>query len=113
MSCTQSENVLCKHPSAEKTFYVDLSFMPTGVTATSVTASTEDPDLEVVAAEVIDEDITVDASEGCAGVDLVTGRAVLVLLSGGVASDYEVVVTVEWQQSDGDTDARDLRLIVG
>jgi hypothetical protein len=112
MSCTESENIVCKHVRATKTFYADLSFLETGVTVVSVTADTDDADLSVDSVEVIVEDMTVNASNGCAGVDLESGRAVLILLSGGVASDDEVIVTLAWVQSDGDEDARELRLIV-
>jgi hypothetical protein len=87
--------------------------MPAGVTATSVTATTEDEDLEIEATEVIDEDMEVDSVSGCAGRELEAGRAILVLLSGGVESDDEVIVKVSWEQSDGDSDSRNLRLIVG
>lgn len=113
MSCIGSENVVCKHNLATKTFYVDLSFLPDGVTISSATATTTAEDLSVDTVEVLQTNLTVDAADGCAGTDLEANRALLLVLSGGVESDDEVFVTVVWEQSDGDTDARDLRLIVG
>lgn len=112
MSCAQSENLLCKHARATKTYYADLSFLESGVTAVSAEASTEDADLIIEGVEVLDEDMTVNATEDCPGIDLEAGRAVLILLSGGVESDDEVIITLEWVQSDGEEDARDLRLLV-
>ena len=112
MSCIQSENVLCKHVRAKKTYYADLSFLEPGVTAVSAEADTEAEDLVVEAVEVLAEDMTVNETDDCRGVDLVEGRAVLILLSGGVASDEEVLITLSWVQSDGGEDARELRLIV-
>lgn len=112
MTCVSSENVICKHVLAVRTFYVDLSFMPTGVTAVSATATTTDASLTVDTSEIIASPMTVDPSQGCAGFQLDTGRAILVVLSGGVASDTEVIVTVAWVQSDGDEDARSCRVLV-
>ena len=109
----QSENVLDKHHLATKTFYADLSFLDAGVTAVSATATTEDADLTVEGADVISKEIVVGATDDCAGTTLEIGRGILILLSGGVASDDEVIVTVVFELSDGDTDARELRLIVG
>lgn len=112
MSCVESENVLCKHVRATKTFYVDLSFLNAGITAVSVTADTADASLTIDGVEVLDADLTVDPSQGCAGSQLYADRAILVILSGGVASEDEVIVTVEWVQSDGDVDSRELRVLV-
>lgn len=110
--CTSSENILCKHVRAQKTYYVNLDFLPEGVTATSATADTNDTDLTIVEASVLDADMTIDESQGCAGDQLLAGRAILVQLSGGESDDDEVIVTVCWVQSDGDTDCRDCRLIL-
>ncbi len=109
---TSSTNLLYKHPRAEKTYYVNLDFMPDGVTAVSASGDTDDASLTVDSVTVLDEDMTVDASQGCAGDQLLAGRALIVHLSDGVSDDDEVIVTVEWVQSDGDTDARDCRLVV-
>jgi len=111
-ACISSLNVVCKHARATKTFYVDLSFMPTGVTAMSVTADTLDADLTVDAVSVLDEDLLVDQSPGCSGDQLLSDRAILIILSGGTPSDDEVIVTVIWTQSDGTEDSRELRVLV-
>lgn len=110
--CTSSENVLCKHVRAEKTYYVNLDFLPEGVTAVSATADTNDLNLTVGAVEVLDADMTIDESQGCAGDQLLAGRAILVVLSDGESDDDEVIITICWVQSDGDSDCRDCRLIV-
>lgn len=112
MSCVSSLNLICKHVRATKTFYVNLNFLPAGVTAVSATADTEDAELGVDVVEVLGEDLTVDPSEGCAGEQLLADRAILVVLSGGVASEDEVIVTVNWVQSDGDEDSRECRVLV-
>lgn len=113
MSCTQSAGVLCKHSLARKTYFVDLSFLPVGVTVTSATATTTASGLTVESVTVLAAAMTVDGTNDCAGTLLEAGRALLIVLSGGVESDDEVNVTVVFVQSDGDTDARELRLIVG
>lgn len=110
--CSSSTNFLCKHPRAVKTYYVNLDFLPEGVTAVSATADTNDLNLTVGDVGVLDADMTIDESQGCAGDQLLAGRAILVQLSDGESDDDEVVVTVCWEQSDGDTDCRDCRLIV-
>jgi len=110
--CVSSINVVCKHPRAVKTFYVNLDFMPTGVTATSATADTTDTSLTVDSVEVLTVDTTVDESHGCDGAQLLADRAILVILSGGVASDDEVIVVVNWVQSDGTEDSRECRVLV-
>lgn len=112
MPCTLSENLICKHPRSVLTFYADLSFLPVGVTAVSATADTEDASLAIDAITVLDEDIVVDPYENCDGVQLQSGRALLIVLSGGIPSDDEVIVTVNWVQSDGDEDSRDCRVLV-
>lgn len=112
MSCTSSKNVICKHVRAEKTFYVDLdNQLPSGVTIESVTASSEDEALEITEASVVTETETITSDDGCV-TTLVADRAVLVRVTGGTPSDDETTVTIEWEQSDGDSDARDLRLII-
>jgi hypothetical protein len=111
-SCSESENVVCKHARATKTFYVNLDFLPTGVTVVSATADTEDATLAIDTVEVLQTDLTVDESQGCAGFQLEADRAILVVLSGGTSSEDEVIVTVNWVQSDGDEDSRDCRVLV-
>jgi len=91
---------------------VNLDFLPDGVTAVSATADTNDVNLIVGDVSVIDADMTIDESQGCAGDQLLAGRAILVQLSDGEPDDDEVIVTVCWEQSDGDSDCRDCRLIV-
>lgn len=109
-SCTSSSNVLCKHVRATRSYYVDLSFLPEGVLVTGTpTADPEDDDLTVESVEILEEDLD-DA--GCAGAYLTAGRALLVVVSGGTVSDDETMITVCWEQSDGDEDCRDVRLIV-
>jgi len=111
-SCVSSENVICKHARATKTFYVDLDWMPAGVTASDPTADTADASLTVEGVSIQETSITVDPSQGCAGYQLVANRAILVILSGGVASDDEVIVVVNWVQSDGTEDSRECRVLV-
>lgn len=110
--CVSSLNFVCKHPRATKTYYVNLDFLPDGVTAISATADTNDANLTVGNVDVLDEDMTVDESQGCAGDQLLAGRAILVQLSDGQSDDDEVIITVCWEQSDGDSDCRDCRLLV-
>lgn len=114
-SCIQSNNVVCKHVRATKTFFFNLNnAIPIGLTIVDATVDTLDPDLSVESWEILDVDMTVDDSQGCAGTQLEGGRAVLVVLSGGTVSDDEVIVTVSWTDSEGGEDARDGRfLIVG
>lgn len=111
-SCSQSNNVLCKHIRSTKTFYLDLDFLPEGVTVVSATADTESPGLTVESVSVLETDMTVDESQGCAGTQLEGFRAILLQLSGGAVSDDEAIVTVNWVQSDGDEDSRDVRLLI-
>jgi hypothetical protein len=110
MPCHTSENVVCKHVRANKTYYADLSFLPEGVTVVSATAETEDDDLVVVGAEVLETDLTPDE---CGGNELKAGRTILVRLSDGSSSDDEVIVTVCWVDSEGESDCRDVRVLVG
>ena len=106
--CTSSLNVVCKHVRAVKTFYVNLDFMPVAVTVISATADTADVSLVVDAVTILDTDTTIDANGQCLGDD----RALLVNLSGGAPSDEEVIVTVNWTQSDGVVDSRECRVLV-
>lgn len=109
-SCSTSTNVLCKHPRSRRTYYADLSFLPEGVIVVGTpTAETGDVLLTVESVEILEEDLD-DA--GCAGATLLAGRALLIVLSGGTVDDEETLITVCWEQSDGDEDCRDVRLIV-
>lgn len=114
-SCINSTNVVCKHVRATKTFYFNLNnSIPNGLTIADATVDTLDPDLQVESWEILENDLTVDETQGCAGTQLEGGRAVLVVLSGGTVSDEEVIVTVNWTDSEGGEDSRDGRfLIVG
>lgn len=114
MTCTTSDNVVCKHRAATLTFYLDLNDrLPAGVLVTSATAATEDDDLVIDAVSVLNADLVVQsANNSCQDRTLYADRAVLLVLSGGVASDDEIVVTVTWVQDDGDTDALDCRVLV-
>lgn len=112
-SCVSSENVVCKHVRATKTFYFDLNnVLPVGVTLSTVDADTPDEALGVDAVEILEEDLTVDASQGCAGTQLEGGRAILVVLSGGTVTGEETTVTVSWTDSEGGEDARDGRFLI-
>lgn len=112
MSCTSSKNVVCKHVRAEKTYYVDLdNQLPSGVTIDSATAEVSDETIDITEVSVINENDTVQGDDGCT-VNLVADRALLIRIGGGTPSDDEVTITVQWEQSDGDSDARDLRLII-
>lgn len=114
MTCGQSDNVVCKHRAATLTFYVDLNDrLPAGVLLTSVSATTDDNDLSIDAVQVLNGDYVVAvAGNSCQDKTLISDRAILLVLSGGVASDDEVIVTVAWTQDDGDADALDCRLLV-
>lgn len=111
-TCSQSENIVCKHVRAIKTFYVDLSFLPADITITEASADTLDGTLTIVSVSVLANDLTVDAYQGCAGAQLEANRAILITLSGGTPSDDEVIVTVNWVQSDGEEDSRECRLFI-
>lgn len=115
MNCASSENLVCKHVRATKTFFFNLNnVIPNGVTIVDATADTTDDELTVESVEVLETDLTVDETQGCAGTQLEGGRAVLVVLSGGTVSDEETIVTVNWTDSEGGEDSRDGRfLIVG
>lgn len=111
--CHQSENVICKHASASRTFYVALDTrLAAGVTISGVTAST-DSDVDIVQVEVLAEATTIVEGTVCTEKTLPANRTILIRLAGGTASDDEQVVTVSWTQSDGDQDAVDLRLLIG
>lgn len=110
--CTSSLNLVCKHVRSTRTFYVNLDFLPVDVTVVSATADTQDADLVIESVTVLATDTTIDANGQCSGDELEADRAILVVLSGGVASDDEVIVVVNWVQSDGDTDSRDCRVLV-
>lgn len=115
MGCMLSENLVCKHVRATKTFFFNLNTsIPNGLTIVDATADAQDPELSVDSVEVLENDLTVDETQGCAGTQLEGGRAVLVVLSGGTVSDEETIVTVNWVDSEGGEDSRDGRfLIVG
>ena len=114
MTCGQSDNVVCKHRSATLTFYLDLNErLPAGVLLTSAAASTEDGDLSIDAVQLLNADFVVQtAGNSCQDRTLIADRAIVIVLSGGVQSDDEVIVTVTWVQDDGDTDALDCRVLI-
>ena len=109
-TCVESENVLCKHVRATRTYYADLSFLPAGVTVVSATADSADASIIIGSVTVLSTDLI---ETGCTEPVLLAGRALLIVLSGGTPSDDEILVTIDWEQSDGDADSRDVRLIVG
>lgn len=112
--CHQSSNVLCKHALATLTFWVNLDDrLQTGVTVSNPAAECDDPTLEVVDVQVLDADTTI-TDAGCT-VNLLADRAILVQIAGGTESEEgdETIVSVSWDQSDGDTDAVDCRLMIG
>jgi hypothetical protein len=113
MTCVSSNNVICKHVGATRWFYVDLDFMPAGVTVVSADASSEDITLTVGEPEIIDTNTIVDADADCGPITLVADRALAIQIGDGTSDeDNEVLVSVTWVQSDGDEDGRYLRLIV-
>lgn len=110
--CFSSENVVCKHWRSTSAFYVDFNNrLDAGVTIDSVSADTTGTDLQVVSAEVITVDTEVRS--GCGTKTLFADRAVKLILSGGVSSEDEVVVTVNASLSDSQEEFIDCRLIVG
>jgi hypothetical protein len=112
--CHQTDNILCKHARATRTYYVDLDErLPAGVTASSPAAESEDETLEIELIEVISEDTTVGTAD--CSVNLLDGRAIVIQVSGGTATpdESETILTVSWEQSDGDNDAVDCRLMIG
>lgn len=113
MTCAESDNVVCKHRSASITYYVDLDArLQHSVTVLSATASTEDEDLTISQVQVLDESLQIEEGSECQPRVLVANRAILIQLTGGVPSDDEIIVTVQWAQSDGDEDALDCRVLV-
>lgn len=112
--CYLSEEIVCKHVRDVMTAYVNLNeFLPDGVTVVSGTADTDATDLTLGAVEVVEDDTEIERESDCASLTLYAGRAVSFTLSGGESSNDEVLVTVCWIQSDGDTYCRDLRLLIG
>lgn len=112
--CFQTENILCKHSRATRTFYVDLDDrLPVDVTASSPAAESDDETISVESIEVLSEDIFVGTAD--CQVSLISGRAIIIQLSGGTPTtdDSETIVTVSWVQSDGDEDAVECRLMIG
>jgi len=113
MTCVSSNNVICKHVNATRWFYVDLDFMPAGVTVVSADASSEDITLTVGEPTIVDTNTIVDADADCGPITLVADRALAIQIGDGTSDeDNEVLVSVTWVQSDGDEDGRYLRLIV-
>lgn len=109
-SCSTSLNVLCKHPQARRTYYANLSFLPAGVTVTSITStSSNDAALVIISATILAQNLV---NTGCATAVLTAGRAILIVVSGGTINDNEALITICWGQSDGEADCRDVRLIV-
>lgn len=112
IDCYESQNAICKHHRSTVAFYVDFNIrLEQGVLITVCSADTPDDDLTVDACEVLEEDVTVSAE--CPVVELLTGRAVKVTLSGGSPSDDEVIVTVRVVTDDGQEDFVDCRLLIG
>jgi hypothetical protein len=113
MTCVSSINVICKHVNATLWYYVDLDWIPSGVTVVSADASSDDDSLTISEPVVLSENVTVDAGTGCGSLTLVADRAIAIEISDGTPDDgNEVLVSVTWTQSDGNTDGRYLRLIV-
>lgn len=107
--CSESLNVVCKHARGTNTFYLDLSWLPDGVTVSNASATTEDANITIENVEALSADVV---DPNCSTATLTVARAILLLLSGGLPDDDEVIITVCWDQSDGDTDCRDCRLLV-
>lgn len=113
MTCVSSTNVICKHVSASRWFYVNLDFMPAGVTVVSAEASSEDGTLTVGDPQIVDTTTIVDEDADCGHVTLYANRALAIQIGDGTSDEEnEVLVSVTWVQSDGDEDGRYLRLIV-
>jgi hypothetical protein len=113
MSCLESTNVICKHVGATKAYYVDLSFMPAGVTALEADAEAEDATMDIASPEILDSNVTLEDGSDCGPLTLLAGRAIVIVISGGTPDDdNETRVSVRWTQSNGDADGRYLRLIV-
>ena len=111
--CHQSENVICKHAGASRTFYVALdNRLAPGVTITAAVAET-DSSIQIVLVQVLQDDLTIVDGTACTETTLPADRTILIRLAGGTESDDEQVVTVTWTQSDGDEDAVDLRILIG
>jgi len=116
MTCVETKNLLCKHIRSNRTYYVDLDdYLPDGVTIVEADADTEDTLLQVETVEVVAVDTVIEANATCDEITLRAGRAILVVLSGGTATevDDETIVTVNWVQTDGDEDSIDARLFIG
>lgn len=112
-SCTDSTQVLCKHVRATKRFYVDLNWIPAGVTVSNPVADSLDLSISIDSIAVVAIETIVEQPSPCASVTLYASRALTLLVSGGTSDpDNEVIVTVSWDQSNGESDARGLRLIV-
>jgi len=95
-------------------FYVDLDnqIKPSDATISSATADSEDEELIIGSVTVVDEDTVISGEDDCDDITLVAGRSVVIELSGGTPSDEETTVTIDWVQSDGQEDSRDIRLLV-
>jgi len=111
-SCVTAPELLCKHVRATRIFYFDLKGMPSGVTASNPVVEASDSYVTVGNPEIISGNVIVEREEPCQDVTLVSGRAIKFTLSGGVSSDDEIVITAEWDQSDGAHESLDGRLIV-
>lgn len=111
-TCVTAPELLCKHVRATRVFYFDLNQMPAGVTASNPIVDSEDSYLTIGTPEVITVDVTVERQKPCQDVMLRAGRAIKFTLGAGTVSDEEVIVTAEWDQSDGARESRDGRLIV-
>jgi len=113
MTCVFSTNVICKHVNASLWYYVDLDWLPSGVTVVSAEASSTDESLTISEPVILSQNTTVDEDSDCGPLTLVADRALAIQIGDGTQDeDTEVLVSVTWVQSDGNEDGRYLRLIV-
>ena len=114
MTCVSSTNVICKHVNASLWYYVDLDWIPAGVTVVSAEASSDDDSLTIGEPVVLSQSVVIDEGNECGGsLTVVANRALAIQIADGTPDDgNEVLVSVTWTQSDGNTDGRYLRLIV-
>ena len=114
---SNTETILCKHPSEVDAFYVDFSVelrKRTGVSLVSATVETTDALLVVSAASVSAGDITDEDCHGNA-FSVAAGNAIQFQLSGGTSQSDDsepLMVEVLATLSDGSTLHRGLLLRV-
>lgn len=114
MSCSETDNLVCKHADATMTFYLNMNDrLPSGVTIVSASATVNGDETVVVESiGVLEEALTIQEGTACTEVVLPADRAVLVRLSGGTDTGDEITISIVCGRSDGDVDVIDCRLII-